>query len=214
LGAVSPVLYNSDGKIDYYYSFFPSLYSILMIQLGLYNTSKRIQKNMIEFMDSSILKGKPFYVEQAIGACILIRKTVIDKIGGFDETFFIYQEETDWEYRMYKKGWKVMIIPKAQAIHEHHSSTNKLGDIFVKHQWLRSLIIYYVKNFNLYKRTFLRVVMFFVLLSRGIKYFFSYLRVPKTLMKSECSMLKLLKLNFTPRKYLLRDRYVFGGFCI
>jgi GT2 family glycosyltransferase len=51
------------------------------------------------------------------GACMMVRKSVIDQIGGLDESFFIYAEEVEWCYRMRRMGWRVVFSPKAEVIH-------------------------------------------------------------------------------------------------
>jgi GT2 family glycosyltransferase len=56
-------------------------------------------------------------VDFVIGACALVRREAVQKIGMFDEAFFIYAEETDWQKRMADAGWKVGFTPAAQVIH-------------------------------------------------------------------------------------------------
>jgi GT2 family glycosyltransferase len=51
------------------------------------------------------------------GACMLFRKDVFDKIGGFDEQFFMYFEEADISYRVKKAGYSVVYFPKAVITH-------------------------------------------------------------------------------------------------
>ncbi len=56
-------------------------------------------------------------VDLVIGACMLVRREVYQEVGGFDEEFFFYAEETDWQYRMRKAGWDVFFVPDAQVTH-------------------------------------------------------------------------------------------------
>jgi GT2 family glycosyltransferase len=48
---------------------------------------------------------------------MLVRREVYEQIGGFDEDFFLYAEETDWQRRMTDKGWKIVFTPQAQVTH-------------------------------------------------------------------------------------------------
>ena len=57
----------------------------------------------------------PIEVDSVIGACMMIRKEAIDEVGAFDEDYFFFLEETDWCYRMHKKGWKVFHVPDARV---------------------------------------------------------------------------------------------------
>lgn len=56
-------------------------------------------------------------VDFVSGACMMVRRTAYEQVGGFDERFFMYSEETDWQRRMTKRGWKVAFTPAAQVTH-------------------------------------------------------------------------------------------------
>jgi GT2 family glycosyltransferase len=56
-------------------------------------------------------------VDWVIGACMLIRKEVYDQVGGFDERFFMYAEESDWQLRIKQAGWQIAFTPNAQVTH-------------------------------------------------------------------------------------------------
>jgi GT2 family glycosyltransferase/glycosyltransferase involved in cell wall biosynthesis len=56
-------------------------------------------------------------VEWIVGACLLVRREVVAEIGGFDEGFFLYSEETDWQRRMRDVGWEIGFTPKAEVTH-------------------------------------------------------------------------------------------------
>lgn len=56
-------------------------------------------------------------VEWAIGACLLVRRGVYGQIGGFDERFFMYAEETDWQRQMTDAGWEIWLTPDAHVVH-------------------------------------------------------------------------------------------------
>jgi hypothetical protein len=56
-------------------------------------------------------------VEQLIGAALLIRRTVFERLGGFDERFFMYYEEVDLCRRLKEQGLRVVYTPCAELIH-------------------------------------------------------------------------------------------------
>ncbi len=56
-------------------------------------------------------------VDFVIGACMLLRADAVRAVGGFDESFFVYAEETDLCYRLAKAGMKVAFTPKAEVVH-------------------------------------------------------------------------------------------------
>lgn len=56
-------------------------------------------------------------VDWVIGACLLVRRSVYEQIGGFDERFFMYAEESDWQRRMRDAGWEIAFTPAARVTH-------------------------------------------------------------------------------------------------
>jgi len=53
----------------------------------------------------------------AVGACLLVRREIFDTLGGFDEQFWMYAEETDWQKRWRDAGWQILFVPTAQVTH-------------------------------------------------------------------------------------------------
>ena len=51
------------------------------------------------------------------GACLLVRRSATEEVGLFDESFFMFSEETDWCYRFHQAGWKVVFDPEAEVVH-------------------------------------------------------------------------------------------------
>ncbi|HCE17434.1 MAG TPA: glycosyltransferase family 2 protein [Anaerolinea thermolimosa] len=69
----------------------------------------------------------PREVDWVMGACILVRREALEQVGGFDESFFMYSEETDLCYRMKQAGWKVRYVPDARVVHVWGGSANLAG---------------------------------------------------------------------------------------
>jgi GT2 family glycosyltransferase len=57
-------------------------------------------------------------VDHVIGAFYLIRRSVFEAVGGFDERFFVYLEDMDLSYRVAKAGWKIWYLAEAVAFHK------------------------------------------------------------------------------------------------
>jgi GT2 family glycosyltransferase len=53
-----------------------------------------------------------------IGAVLLLRAEALAQVGGFDERFFLYAEETDWAYRAHLLGWRHDVARGVHALHE------------------------------------------------------------------------------------------------
>ena len=52
-----------------------------------------------------------------IGSVLMLRHEALAQVGGFDEDFFLYAEETDWAYRAHRLGWRHREVPEAVAVH-------------------------------------------------------------------------------------------------
>lgn len=86
-------------------------------------------------------------VEILAGAFMLLRKSVLDKIGLLDEDYFMYGEDIDLSYRIVKAGYKNYYFPETQIIHYKGESTKKgsLNYVFVFYQ---AMIIFAKKHFS------------------------------------------------------------------
>ncbi|NNM94820.1 MAG: glycosyltransferase [Bacteroidia bacterium] len=65
------------------------------------------------------------------GACMLIRKAVLDKTGLLDESFFMYGEDIDLSYRITQAGYKNYYFPETRIIHYKGESTKKRSANYV-----------------------------------------------------------------------------------
>lgn len=85
---------------------------------------------------------QPLSVDWLLGACLLIRREVLETVGPLDEGFFLYVEDIDWARRIHQAGWKVYYVPMAQIIHHHLAVSDK--HFFSYRMWLhlKSMIRY------------------------------------------------------------------------
>ncbi|MBC7227529.1 MAG: glycosyltransferase family 2 protein, partial [Thermoflexales bacterium] len=60
---------------------------------------------------------EPLEVDWVSGACMFVRREVVEQIGLLDEQFFLYFEDNDWCLRMRKAGWRVLYDPRFEVIH-------------------------------------------------------------------------------------------------
>lgn len=56
------------------------------------------------------------------GACMMMNREAVDKVGLLDEQYFLFSEETDWFYRLRRLGGKTYFIPEAPIIHHRQQS--------------------------------------------------------------------------------------------
>jgi len=136
VGAVGPKLLNGDESLQ------PSCRNFL--------TNRRLvlqhifpwrrmpnscrKRTVLEYWDH----GEPLRVDWIIGACILVRRVVVETVGLKDEGYPIFHEETDWCYRFMKAGWSTWFIPDAEVIHFGSQTVSKL--------WGRGLVLEFYKG--------------------------------------------------------------------
>jgi len=65
-------------------------------------------------------------VDFGSGACLLVRREVIEKVGLLDENFFMYYEDADWCIRIKRAGWKIYFLSNVKIIHYEGKSSNDL----------------------------------------------------------------------------------------
>ena len=66
------------------------------------------------------------------GACMLVRRAAFEEIGGFDEGYFMYFEDTDLCARLAAAGWDVVYAPSATVVHHGGVSTARHRDAMTK----------------------------------------------------------------------------------
>jgi hypothetical protein len=59
------------------------------------------------------------------GAFMMVRRDAFDRVGGFDERFFLYAEDMDLCKRIAESGFRIVYFPSARAVHHHRTSTRK-----------------------------------------------------------------------------------------
>jgi GT2 family glycosyltransferase len=70
-----------------------------------------------ELVAPSARPARTSAVEWATGAAWLVRRDCFDALGGFDESFFLYSEETDFALRARARGYTIVYVPDAHAVH-------------------------------------------------------------------------------------------------
>jgi N-acetylglucosaminyl-diphospho-decaprenol L-rhamnosyltransferase len=123
VGIVGSSFENLDGS-DWPIAFrFPSILSEIEsgLQLGLVS---RILQRWAVAVQMSLL---PQPVDWVPGASMMIRPLVFDAIGGFDETYFLYFEETDFCFRAKKAGYSTWYVPESRIMHIAGESTKVTG---------------------------------------------------------------------------------------
>jgi GT2 family glycosyltransferase len=142
--AAGPALFNGDGSPQRTGVRFPSTWNIVVESLfldRLWPRSRIFGRHRALYEDPA--KARP--VDFVQGSCMIVRREVIDAVGGLDEEFFMYFEETDWCYRMKQAGGKVYYTPDGEVIHFGGGTVAHYDERRLLH-YHRSLLLFYRKH--------------------------------------------------------------------
>jgi GT2 family glycosyltransferase len=90
----------------------PGLLTLAYDALLLHNLMPRSRLRLVTAPNED-----PLDVECLSGACLLVRRTAFEALGGLDERFFIYYEDTDLGVRARAAGHRLRLVPAARAVH-------------------------------------------------------------------------------------------------
>lgn len=123
VGILGPMLRNADGSVQPSCLHFPNFFK------GIFNYFRaRSGAGSAKYNPERTLPYAP--VDAVIGACMMVRRQVIEQIGLLDEGYFFYAEEVDWCYRAHKAGWKTGWLANAEVTHLGGQSAAKEADRF------------------------------------------------------------------------------------
>jgi GT2 family glycosyltransferase len=71
------------------------------------------------------LPAEPVQADWMLGACLLLRRAMLDEIGPLDDGFPMYGEDIELQYRAWKAGWEVWYVPDAVVVHAYDRAIDR-----------------------------------------------------------------------------------------
>lgn len=146
-GALGPYLANRDGthQISSYVAF-PTLWSECFTRAAPLSwiwsrRRQRLETNTDYFDQYGRYNGNPVAtrrVKHLMGACILLRHSVIRDVGLLDPGFFLSYEDQDWCKRIDDAGWHLVYFPESKVVHfgsETVRNVEQFGKIFLESRY-------------------------------------------------------------------------------
>ncbi|MDD2807742.1 MAG: glycosyltransferase family 2 protein [Patescibacteria group bacterium] len=118
VGILGPKLTNPDGSVQYSCRRFPNFLTPLFRRTILGNLTMA-RKWVGSYLMQDFDHHKTREVDWLFGACLFIRKSVLEKVGSFDENFFMYFEDLDLCRRVWEAGFKVVYVVNTEMVHYH-----------------------------------------------------------------------------------------------
>jgi N-acetylglucosaminyl-diphospho-decaprenol L-rhamnosyltransferase len=124
VGVVGPKLLNSDGTTQSSRRRFPTFWTAIFESTWFERFAPRRVLDRYYFRD--VDENSPASVDWVTGAAFLVRREVIDNVGVFDESFFMYSEELDWQRRIKDARWQIAYLPEAVIVHHGGKSSDQV----------------------------------------------------------------------------------------
>ena len=129
VGVAGPLIVTGDdGAPGLTYGYYPSIASAL---LPLLRPLARLLPGLGDLHALGVVPPEPGdgtlprEVEYVCGAALTVRRSTFEEIGGFDEGFFLYFEETDLCRRARARGARVVYLPEVRVAHQEGASRDK-----------------------------------------------------------------------------------------
>jgi GT2 family glycosyltransferase len=122
-GMAGPRVLGGDGKLQRTCRGFPSVWNMFCRALALdafLSKCKWFSGFLLSYWPQDSLRP----VDMLTGCFWLVRRRALAQVGLLDERYFMYGEDMDWCKRFWLKGWKLMFIPSAEAIHYGGASSS------------------------------------------------------------------------------------------
>lgn len=141
-GAAGALLLNPDGSLQDSCYPAPTIFRELWRLFHLDALFPLAQYRMDEWP-----RDTPRAVDTVQGACMIVRREVIDRVGMMDPSYFMYSEEVDWCLRIRRAGWRIYWVPRSRIVHFGAQSTRQVASrMFV--QLYRGKLQYFRKHYG------------------------------------------------------------------
>lgn len=145
-GAAASGIEDEAGELWAYAFRFPSIVDEFArgVRLGI------VARVLSPFVVSQRMGNEPAEVDWFPGAAMMCRADVVRQLGGMDEAFFLYFEETDFCRKLARNGWSSWYVPKSRVVHATGQSTGVTAagneTKRLPEYWFESRRRYFVKN--------------------------------------------------------------------
>ena len=142
---VGPKILNPDGSLEYSARAFPDhltfLFNRYSLLTRLFPNNPFSRRYLLTDWDHKSAR----VVDWVSGACMLVRRDAVARVGGMDEAFFMFNEDVDWCRRMKDAGYAVWYVPDATVVHHIGASRTRVAPRVIVERH-RGMIHYFRKH--------------------------------------------------------------------
>ena len=171
-GALGPKVVNPDGSLQYSCRRYPTLWT------GLFNRysilSRLFPQNHFtsQYLMLDFDHNETSPVDWLSGCCLMIPKSVFEEVNGFDENYFLFNEDVDLCRMIYQTGKEIIYFPEATVIHRVSTSNKKTSTKVIIQRHL-GMMYYFKKHHS--KNVLIRVAVNLLISFRAIVQLFTNL---------------------------------------
>ena len=123
-GIAGPLMLYADGTVQPSRRRFPTVAGTLLRRTPLRRLADpyRVQRRHFHLGERPT---EPVEADWLLGGFLMLRRSTLEELGGFDEGFFLYGEDIDLCYRAARAGWERWYVPAAVVEHEHQAVTDR-----------------------------------------------------------------------------------------
>jgi N-acetylglucosaminyl-diphospho-decaprenol L-rhamnosyltransferase len=133
VGAVAPALILPDGQTQDSARWVPTPLDLVL---------RRFSGREL----GAVRETRPVDVDWAVAACLVVRRSAWDRIGGFDEGYFLYFEDVDFGVRLRAAGYRVRYDPTIRIQHDHRAASRAGVHSPATRNHIRSAIRFYRRH--------------------------------------------------------------------
>lgn len=161
IGVCGAKLLNPNETFQGSYSDFPSIKSEFLNATGL---GRRLLNPYYPSHRPKPGEG-PCEADWIAGSFMLVRREVYEGVGGMDESYWMYSEDTDWCYRIKQSGWKIYYLPHVPVVHVSGASAGHRAAEMMA-QMYTSKVRFFAKHFGQREARRLRLVLKLIFMLR------------------------------------------------
>jgi GT2 family glycosyltransferase len=120
-GVAGPRLVYPDGRLQPSRRRFPTVTGTVVRRTPL----RRLVRQRRHYHLDEPAPVEPVQCDWMLGGFLLLRRSMLDELGGFDEGYRLYGEDIDLQYRAMRAGWERWYVPGAVVVHEHQAVTDR-----------------------------------------------------------------------------------------
>jgi GT2 family glycosyltransferase len=151
-----------DGTLQFSCDHFPSFWNNLCSYTNLTNKFPSVpvfRRNLMRYWDYSGQRE----VDKIMGCALMIRAEVYTRLGGLDNSYFMYFEETDLCYRVKRMGYKTVYFPVSRIVHYGGASSKaqkelKVVNTTIASYYYKSQYYFFLKNYGLFSMLAIRAL--------------------------------------------------------